>query len=93
MTVHAEHALRRSSIAQVLNLLLAATAAEASGAVCLVTRQDSQILNFLSACAAAVRAAIADERAVAQDQEVGIGVEERAARIAAETFDMPSQAG
>jgi hypothetical protein len=41
---------------------------------------------------AAVGAVVADEGAVSEEQQVGVRVEEGAARVAAEAVDMPSVA-
>jgi hypothetical protein len=55
----------------------------------LVAGEDSQILDLVAASAAAVCAIIAYEGAIAKEEEVGVGVEERAARVAAEAVEMP----
>lgn len=54
MTLHAKNTLRRSRIAQVLDLLLAISASEALGAKGLVTRQDRQVLDLISTRTATV---------------------------------------
>ena len=90
MTVHAEHALGGACIAQILDLLLAIATSETSGAVCLVASEDGQILDLVAAGAAAVGTVVADERAIAEQEEVGIGVEEGAAGVAAEAVDVPA---
>jgi hypothetical protein len=41
----------------------------------LVAREDSQIFNFISAGTAAVCAVVADERSVAEKEEIRIRVE------------------
>ena len=75
MAVHAKDALRRSRIAKVLDLFLAIAAFEAVCAKSLVTSQYSQIFNLVVAGAAAVGAVVADQRPVAKEEEVRIGVE------------------
>jgi hypothetical protein len=87
---HAEDALRRAGIAQVLDLALAVAAAETVGAEGLVARQDGQVLDLVTAMVAAVCTIVTNQRAVAQQQQVRIRVEQRAARVAAEAIDMPS---
>jgi hypothetical protein len=41
---------------------------------------------------AAISAVVADQRAVTEEQKVGIGIEEGAAGVAAEAVDVPSVA-
>jgi hypothetical protein len=72
MARHAEDALRRPRISKVLNLALAVAAAETGRAEGLVTRQDGQVFNLVAARAAAVCAVVADERAVTEQQEIGV---------------------
>lgn len=90
MTAHAEDALRGAGISQVLDLPLAVAAAETGGAERLVTSEDSQILDLVAAGAAAVCTVVADERAIAEEKEVRIRVEEGSAGITSETVQMPS---
>jgi hypothetical protein len=92
VAAHAKDSLRRACISQVLDLPLAVPAAEAGSAERLVTSEDSQILNLVAAGAAAVCTVVADERAIAQEEEVRIGVEEGFAGITSETVQMPSKA-
>nr|POE94634.1 hypothetical protein CFP56_16871 [Quercus suber] len=92
MAAHAEDALGRACIAQVLDLSLAVPAAEAGRAERLVAGEDGEVFDLVAAGVAAVGAVVADERAIAEEQEVGVGVEEGAAGVAAETIDMPSVA-
>lgn len=68
MTFHAEDAHRRPGISQVVDLLLAVPASEACGAKGLVSGEDSQILDFVSAIEAAVGATLTDEGAVSKQQ-------------------------
>ena len=84
--------MRRSSITKVLYLALAVSAPETGGAESLVARQDGQVLNLVSASATAVRAVVADEGAIAEQEEVGVGIEERVAGVATEAIEMPSVA-
>lgn len=67
MTAHAKDALRCSSIAEILNFSLAVPAAKASRTECLIPRKDSQVLNLIATCAAAVCTVVADEGAIAQE--------------------------
>jgi hypothetical protein len=87
---HAEDALRGAGIAQVLDLALAVAAAEAIGAEGLVARQDGQILDLVAAVVAAICAVVAYQRAVAEQQQVRVRVEQGAAGVAAEAVDVPS---
>jgi hypothetical protein len=92
VAVHTEHALGGPCIAQVLDLLFAVPTSKAAGTVGLVTREDGQVLDLVAAGAAAIGAAVADERAIAKEEEVRIGVEEGSAGIASEAVDVPSVA-
>jgi hypothetical protein len=87
---HAEDALRRAGIAQILDLALAVAAAEAVGAKGLVARQDGQVLDLVAAVVAAICAVVAYQRAVAEQQQVRVRVEQGAAGVAAEAVDVPS---
>ena len=90
MTAHAKDALGRTRIAQVLDLPLAVATPKASGTERLVSREDGQVFDLVATCVAAVGAIVADERAIAQQEQIGVGVEEGAARVASEAVDMPS---
>ena len=79
MAGHAEDALRRARIAQVLDLPLAVATFEAVGAEGLVAGEDGQVLDLLPARVARVGAVVADERAIAEQEQIGVGVEEGAA--------------
>jgi hypothetical protein len=92
MARHAEDSLRGASIAQVLDLALAVPASEAVCAKGLVAGQDGQVLDLVSAVVAAVGAVVADERAIAEQEQVGVGVEEGAAGVAAEAVNVPTVA-
>ncbi|KFY20889.1 hypothetical protein V493_07604, partial [Pseudogymnoascus sp. VKM F-4281 (FW-2241)] len=65
-------------------------AAEAGGAEGLVAGQDGEVLDLVAAGAAAVGAVVADEGAVAEEEKVGVRVEEGVALVAAEAVEMPS---
>lgn len=93
MTAHAEDALARARITQILNLPLAIAALEACGAKGLVACQDGKVLDFVAAGAAVVCAVVANEGAVTKQEEVSIRIEQRPTRVAAETVEMPSMAG
>ena len=67
MAAHAEYALRRPGIAQVLDLPLTVPASKTCGAERLVSRQDSQILYLVPTGAAAVGTVIADQGAIAEE--------------------------
>jgi hypothetical protein len=87
---HTEYALRGSSIAQVVDFPFTIATSEAVCAKGLVSCQYSQVFDLVVTCAAAVCAIVADERSIAEQEEVGIGVEECAASIAAKAVYMPS---
>lgn len=90
MAGHAKDTLRGAGIAQVLDLALAVPASEAIGAKGLVAGQDGQVLDLVAAMVAAVCAVVADEGAIAEQQQVGVRVEQGAAGVAAEAVDVPS---
>lgn len=90
MAGHTEYALRRSSIPQVIYLPFTIATSEAVCAKCLIPCQYGQVFDLVVACAAAVCAIVADERSIAEQEEIGIRVEESAASIAAKAVDMPS---
>ena len=90
MARHAENALRCARIAQVLDLAFAVPAPEAICTEGLVARQDSQVFNLVATVVARVGAVVADEGAIAEQEEVGVRVEERAAGVATEAVDVPS---
>lgn len=56
----------------------------------MVAGQDSEVLDLVPACTTAIRAVVTDQGAIAKEEEVRIRVEQRAARVAAETVEMPS---
>lgn len=92
MARHAEDTLRGTCIAQVLDFALAVAASEAVGAKCLVARQNGQVLDLVAAVVAAVCTVVADQRAVAEEEQIRIRVEECAAGVAAEAVNVPSVA-
>lgn len=75
MAVHAKDAVRGPGVAQILDLPLAVPTAEAGRTEGLVSCQDGEILNLVSTGAAAVGTVVADERAVAEQEEVRIRIE------------------
>jgi hypothetical protein len=87
---HAKDTLRGSCIAKVLDLALAVPAPETVRTEGLVTGQDGQIFYLIAAVVAAVCAVVAYQRAVAEEQQVRIRVEEGPACITAEAVDVPS---
>lgn len=90
MAFHTKNPLRSPGIFQVFNLFLTVSAFEAGRAKGLVTGEDSQILDLVATCAAAIGAVVADERPVAEKEKVCIGVEECAAGVTPETVYVPS---
>jgi len=93
MTRHTEDTLRSAGIAQVLDLALAIPTAEAVGTEGLVASQDGQIFDLVAAVVAAICTVVAYQRAVAEQQQIRVRVEEGAARVAAEAVDVPSVPG
>lgn len=92
MAVHAEDSLRRPRISEVLNLAFAVSTTETGGTECLVPGKDGQVFNLVPTGAATVRAVVADERAIAEKEEVSIRVEQGAAGVASEAIEVPSVA-
>lgn len=90
MTRHAKDTLGSASISQVLNLAFAVPTTEAVCAEGLVSGQDGQIFNLVSTVVTAVCAVVTYEGAIAEEEEVRIGVEEGAASVAAEAVYVPS---
>lgn len=93
MAIHTENALRGPSIAQIFNLPLAIPTSEACSAEGLVPSKDGQVLDLVPTGAAAVGAVVANEGAIAEEEEVRIGVEEGAAGVATEAVQMPPISG
>lgn len=92
MAIHTEDALTGACITQVLNLPLAVPALEACGAECLVSGKNGEVLDLVATRAATVRAVVAYKGAVAQEEKVGVRVQQCSARVAAETSQVPSMA-
>ena len=90
MAFHAEYPLRGPCIPKILNLLFTISTTEACRAKRLVTRKNRQIFNLIATGTTAVRAVVADERAVTEQEQVRIRVEEGTAGVATKTVDMPS---
>ena len=59
MTGHAEDALGSAGISEILNLVLAVTAAKTAGTEGLITRQDGQVFDLVPTGIAAVCTVIA----------------------------------
>lgn len=55
----------------------------------MVTSQYGQIFNLVSAAATAVGAVVADQRPVAEEEEVRVGVEQSTTGITAKAINMP----
>jgi hypothetical protein len=89
---HAKNALRGTSIAQVLDFALAIPTAKTVGTEGLISCQDGQVFNLITAMVTAVCAVVTYQGAIAEQQQVRIGVEEGAAGVAAEAVDVPSVA-
>ena len=90
MAAHTKNSLRSTSISQVLNLSFAVPAPETGGTKGLVTGKDSKVLNFVSTCATAICAVVTYQRAVTEEEEICVRIEEGAAGIAAKTVNVPS---
>lgn len=90
MAAHAKYALRCPCISEVLDLPLAVPASETRCTEGLIACEDSQILNLVTAGAAAICTVVADERAITEEEEVRIGVEEGSAGITSEAVQVPS---
>ena len=93
MAAHAEYSLRRPGISEVFNLSLAVPTPEASCAEGLIACQDSKVLNLIATSTTAVGTVVANQRAIAEEEEVRIGVEESVASIASKAVEMPSVSG
>lgn len=93
MAAHAKDTLRSARIAQVLNLPLAVATAEAARAKGLVAGEDGQVFDLVAAGIAAICTVVADEGTVAEEEQVGVGVEQGAASVTSEAVNVPSVAG
>lgn len=90
MAAHTEDALRCSRVSEILDLSLAVTTPEAAGTECLVSGKDGQVFDLVAACATAIGAIVADEGAIAEQEEVSIRVEEGPAGMTPKAVEMPS---
>lgn len=90
MALHTKYSLRSPGVFEVLDLLLAIPTFEAGCAKSLVARENCQVLDLVAADTTAIGTIIADERAIAEEEEVCVGIEDSAAGIATETVYMPS---
>lgn len=75
MTAHAEYALRCPCVSEILDLLFAVAATKTGATECLITCENREVFNFVSTSIAAVRAVVAYQRSVAEQEEVRVGVE------------------
>lgn len=87
---HAKDTLRRPCIFEVLDLLLTVPTSKTGRAECLVAREDGEILDFVPTRTAAIRAIIANQRAVAEEQKICIRIQKGTACIAPEAVYVPS---
>lgn len=87
---HAEYPLRRPRILQVLDFLPTASAPKACGTESLVAGKDGEILDLVPARTAAICTVVANERTIAEEEEVGVGIQEGAAGVTAETVNVPA---
>lgn len=92
MAAHAEYPLGCPCIPQILDLPLTIPTAETGLTEGLIPSEDGEVFDFITAGTAAVRAVVADEGSIAKQEEVCVGAEESAARIASEAVEMPSAA-
>lgn len=90
MTTHAEDSLRSARISQILNLSLAVATPETARTERLVAGEDGKVFYLIATRAATVRAVVTYKRAIAQEEEVRVGVEEGAAGVASEAVNVPS---
>lgn len=67
--------------------------AETGGTKRLVAGQNGKILDLVPTGAAAIGTVVADERAVAEEEKVGVRIEQGAAGVAPEAVNVPSIAG
>lgn len=90
MAFHAKYPLRRPGIFEVLNLLLAVSTAETGGTKGLIPGENGKIFDFVPTGTAAIGTIVANEGAVAEEEQVGVRIEEGTAGIASEAVDVPS---
>ena len=93
MAAHTEDTLGSARIAQILNLPFAVATAEAARAEGLVASKDGQVFDLVAAGIAAICTVVADEGAVAEEEQVGVRVKQGAAGVTSEAVDVPSVAG
>lgn len=93
MTGHAEDSLRSASIPQVFNFALAVATSEAICTEGLIPGENREVLDFIAAVVAAICTIVTYQRAVAEQQEIRIGVEEGTASVTAEAINVPSVPG
>ena len=93
VAAHAKNALRCAGIAQVLDLPLAVATSETAGAKRLVAGQNGKVLDLVSTRTTTVGAVVADQRAIAEQEKVGVRIEEGLAGIASETVNVPAVTG
>lgn len=68
MTIHTEDALGCARIAQVFDLSLAVAASEALSTEGLITGEDGEILNFVTAGVATIGTVATDQGTVAEEE-------------------------
>lgn len=93
MAVHTEDALRSARISEIFDLSFTVATLEAVGTEGLVSGQDGQILDLVAAAAATVGTVVADERPVAEEEQVRVRVEESATSVASKAINVPSVPG
>lgn len=87
---HAEEALGRAGIAEVLDFQLAQAALEAAQAVGLVAGQYGQVVDLLVALLARIQALRAHQQPVSEHKEIGVTAQRLFALEALEAVDMPA---
>ena len=92
MAAHAKDALRSPSISEIFNLPLAVPTPEAGRTERLIARQNRQVLNLIAAGVAAVCAVVAYQRAITEEKEIRIRVQQSVASVAPEAVEMPPEA-
>lgn len=93
MTAHAKDTLGSARITQILNLPFTIATPEATGAEGLVASEDGQVFDLVAARIAAICAVVTNEGAVAEEEQICVGVEQRSACVTSEAVDVPSVAG
>lgn len=93
MTIHAKDSLRGARITQILDFSFAVPTFEAIGTECLVSGQDCEVFDLVVAVTTTVCAIVAYQGAIAEQEEVGVRVEESATGVAAKAVDVPSVSG